>query len=429
MMSFSLSLNGLKNVNFSLHEKDFTFIFDNENHTYQINSLLAEFLSPKISSLHKVDSSIDTFYLPNCNISSFSKIMDLLQGKSVFFQPKELSDFLNLGICLGNNEIIQYVNDQMDSENTPLNIVDKLLFEENYLSNVSKNLIRFAASNICEVPFDHIQKLSISTLSLIFRQECLSIYTEDWLFNLIFDLFQINQDYSELFQYVIFGNLKKESLQRFITVMPFEKVNIFIWSAISSLLTDAGIKDCSQSNRYRGQYFDCLDENMNKSYGILAYLTKKYNGNIHQLKVINLTSSGVNPNMPNRVEENILDSSSPKYFQSSDTENSWIGVDFIDRKVSLEKYFIQSRPDFDRGSDHLCHWILEGSDNNLLWSPLDMRDDNEILNGANKFAVFRISQNKGKFFRFLRLRITGPTASGYNNLTISSLEFYGYLRE
>jgi hypothetical protein len=56
-----LSTKGLKRVNQGLYENDFTFVLGDEK--YRCPGLIAEFLSPRISSLRQEDATVAEFHL------------------------------------------------------------------------------------------------------------------------------------------------------------------------------------------------------------------------------------------------------------------------------------------------------------------------------------------------------------------------------
>ena len=60
-VDLKLSSNGFKNFPFELHEGDFEFIVGNQ--IYKCNSIVAEFLSPKISKLRSLDPSFSRYEL------------------------------------------------------------------------------------------------------------------------------------------------------------------------------------------------------------------------------------------------------------------------------------------------------------------------------------------------------------------------------
>ena len=131
-----------------------------------------------------------------------------------------------------------------------------------------------------------------------------------------------------------------------------------------------------------------------------------------------------------QVPKNVVDYNNDNcYCTGNHDTNAWICFDFKDMSVCPIKYALKSRHDFGRGSDHLKSWVVEGSNDKSRWTVLDERVDSEALNGAGYESVFKMNMkiDKTKYYRYLRVKATGPMVSGYNNMTVASIEFYGSL--
>ena len=67
-VDLKLSSKGFKKIPFELHEGDFEFIIGDQ--TYNCNSIVAEFLSPKISKLRNLDPSFSRYELEANDLNS-----------------------------------------------------------------------------------------------------------------------------------------------------------------------------------------------------------------------------------------------------------------------------------------------------------------------------------------------------------------------
>ena len=95
-----LSSAGLKNIVSSnkVYGEDFTFIFGKEKYT--MSNVLAEFLSPKVSKLHKTDPTID--HISYDKLENISNIEDEQEFDNIF-----VKDILSLITKLTKGEHIE----------------------------------------------------------------------------------------------------------------------------------------------------------------------------------------------------------------------------------------------------------------------------------------------------------------------------------
>lgn len=71
-------------------------------------------------------------------------------------------------------------------------------------------------------------------------------------------------------------------------------------------------------------------------------------------------------------------------------------------------------------------WIIEVSNNNTddSWTIVDTKENDQNLNEPNVAAFFTNEVQKNEFFRFVRLRQTGP----HEYIFFPLIEFFGKLR-
>jgi len=80
----------------------------------------------------------------------------------------------------------------------------------------------------------------------------------------------------------------------------------------------------------------------------------------------------------------------------------------------------------NHGSYHLLKWVLEGSNDGSSWTGLNGQDTRDL--DAN-YATKTFTCLGRQFPRFVRLRQTGKTNGGHDNLCLSELELFGALGE
>ncbi|KAK8847921.1 hypothetical protein M9Y10_018969 [Tritrichomonas musculus] len=177
------------------------------------------------------------------------------------------------------------------------------------------------------------------------------------------------------------------------------------------------------------QYFEYDDDNKSNALnGIIRNLTNLTGGNVSDNGCVIATAS--TEYASNWRARNAVDLDKDNYFCSNSIPNSWILYDFVDKKVQPTYYTIKSeptRPDYA----HLSTWLVEGSntayDND--WKILDSRKGVTSLNGKSIVCTFKIQTKleKNEYFRYLRIKQTGPSICNNHYMTMSALEYFGNL--
>ena len=424
---FSISSSGLKNIDPTKYN-DFTFIFNNENDILKTKTLLADFVSPKIAKLHRIDPTIHNFTIEDCNYNVFTKVLRLLEGESVEFLFSEINDLLKIGGILENDELSLLAESVLNQKLSIDNIIDILLLEDQYAKTLNNDTIEFAAAHFNELKNEKILTLTPDLLLNILKSDKLCLNDEDWLFDVVWNLYEKDSNYSDLFQYIFFPNLSHGLITKFINNILLDDINPSIWNSFTQIFTrEYPIKSKEKlMQRYIGKRID--NSEIDIFDGIFSYLYGIYKSNLHSAGAVSVFSSGVNYRFPTRFDFNIVDVNKIEtYFQSNDIPNSWICIDFKDMKISPTKYAIRSRHDFDQGCDHLKTWVLEASNDNINWILLDEEKDRKELDGKSYTCLYEIKNQTNQYFKYIRLRSTDANASGHYNLTFSAIEFHGYL--
>ena len=157
--------------------------------------------------------------------------------------------------------------------------------------------------------------------------------------------------------------------------------------------------------------------------GIIAYLTQKYGGNVHDKGVVEVTGTSARGS---DVHKNVVDLGAGSYFYSEQENepNQWICYDFKDKRVAPTSYSIKSV----NSAYNIKSWVFEVSNDGRdgTWQGVDSRNDNNDLKARSVTHNFPISQTHGSF-RFVRLRQTGKNHGGDDRLPLCALEVFGTL--
>lgn len=162
------------------------------------------------------------------------------------------------------------------------------------------------------------------------------------------------------------------------------------------------------------KYFVCgATKDLN---GVIAYLTQKYGGNVHDTGIVAVTAC-----QPWGRPKYAVDLDSEFVYISRNKMNSWLCYDFLDNRVIPTSYSMKSIDDRRPKS-----WAFEASNDGSSWTEIDCREDNYDLNDPMAIHNFTTSNIPGKDgFRFIRIRQTGANHAGDHTLVISSLEIFG----
>lgn len=171
--------------------------------------------------------------------------------------------------------------------------------------------------------------------------------------------------------------------------------------------------------------------------GILCFLSKRISetSNLFDSSIVDIKASSTSIKYPSLI----CDSKSNYYWSSDNTVNQWVKIDFKSMMIKITHYSIQTISRTDSHS-HLKNWVLEGTNAEgfspndvqkdipaIIWESIDNRENDQNLNGLNKICTYEAPLSK-KFFRYIRLKITGPNHSGNYSLALRRIEFFGTIR-
>ena len=154
--------------------------------------------------------------------------------------------------------------------------------------------------------------------------------------------------------------------------------------------------------------------------GIIAQLTRECGGNVHDQKVVEVTSKGVwdDWHAPKRV----VDLETNDCFWSKNEPNSWICYDFKGKRVAPTSYSIKPH----KGVGQPRSWVFEVSNDGHegSWQVVDRHENSSDLESELVVRNFEIARPSGSF-RFICLRQTGKNYAGHDCLLLAALEVFG----
>lgn len=446
-----LSATGLKNVTpRSNAEDEFEFIFG--NHKMKLNNIFADFISPAVSKIHKSDPTINKIDFTNKigKLMITDEILSLIQqlstGYSIEVKDDQIIQLQNISILLENEELFSLISDKFDTNINESNI-DHYLTNLIYFTEISKSInfinypsiIKYISSHFYVIDKSKIKQLPLCVIYSIISNENLVIESEDSLFEFVKDLFKEkrNEDENEIdeisfYEEIEFTKLSEKKFNEFIEIFPSSEMTQNLWKKLCQCFyTNMNKPSTGNANEERYSFKGTkIEFDGNKSHqfeGIIHYLTQKSGGNVSDNGTVNITASS---SYGDRIPKNAVDlHNTQNYFQASGDQRDWLRYDFVESKVCPTHYSVRTRPDSD--GDHPRCWVIEGSntggENDNEWTILDSHQNDSTLQGKSFSFTFDIKQGNKEFYRYLRIRQTGPNSNNRHYTAISALEYFGII--
>jgi hypothetical protein len=156
--------------------------------------------------------------------------------------------------------------------------------------------------------------------------------------------------------------------------------------------------------------------------GIIALLTERCGGNVHDHGLVDITSLN-----GRETGKWAADLNASSRFVSGFGPGQWLCYDFKARLILLTGYSIRSQVEQGPGKCHPRHWVVETSMNGTDWTVVDERKDNFDLNDADRSVYFDIHGAHYCVCRFVRLRQTGMCHANNHYLCLTAFELFGDL--
>ena len=416
------------NVVWDLHDRDFEFVVDGTS--YRVNSVLAEFLSPKVCKMRRADATVSCCELDVSDQQhAFEQVIRIGMGESLALASDNLECLMSIARSLENTELANLLVSLVEQRELTVDSVIDVLLQKQVLGLDTEEESQFIAKHFYQFTASDLLKLELDTVSYILSLDSLQLSSEDALYRVVTNLMSAWGDSAVcLFEFVRFEYLSESCMAEFVELSQkfgVEMMNTNIWTQICRrLLVSTQSEKRSGGKRfvdYRDRHFEY--DGANPFNGIIAHLTKHFKENLVDANVVKIMSShefgtAWHP-------KHIFDFSSPEVFKSADAENVWLSFDFGQMRIRPNGYSLKTDlTDGGRGMSPRS-WVLEGSEDGISWVELDCREDNDSLNGMESQAMFSITSVPSRGVRFLRFRQTGLNHWGSYAITLSAFEIFG----
>jgi hypothetical protein len=293
MSSIAISLSSRSLVNMVGREGFTDFVFIVGESRYRCNSLLADFLSPRIADLHTSDAAVSEFVIETKDPDDdFEAFLSLGDGKEVTVESRHFSFFVELSEELLNDELRLQLFEGPAEEGS----VRQRFLHLTSITCPSTKEFDFVASHLYKLLWPDVQKLieikgmGVSLLSELFSSPKLMIENENWLCELICELVEKNAEYFQLFDFVQFEFVSNRIIPKFFECLSVRELSMRIWRNLRRRLA-LPVMPRTLKRRFllhETTFLPKVDRALN---GIISHLTSECGGNVHELNVVDVTAS------------------------------------------------------------------------------------------------------------------------------------------
>jgi hypothetical protein len=396
--SIQLSLQGLSHIPDSQFRDTFEFVVGKRR--FRCDPLMADFLSPKLSRLHEVDSALNEYVVQTADHRHhFSKFLSVARGESLSVDPSNAEFLSSLCRELENDELCQLLSDD-DSKSLTIDNIVARLYSRRAFSGSANREMEFLARHFYKVPHQILATLPYEIFAEVLGHSRLRLRSEDWLYRLISSHFDTEPHYIDLLEFVSFEFLSRETMMQFANESRnfFSAINSSVWARVCERLLFEG--SSADNPRVRIPGTRCEFRDGGALNGVIHFLTRKHGGDVIERQVVKVIASSERRfGAPAR---SIVDFASlASRYLSDHTTAGWIGYDFLQSVILVTHYTLKS---------HLVPclrtWVFEGSLDEGQWFELDKRVDVGDIDGMYKAATFEIAHPQK--CRAVRVRQTGP---------------------
>lgn len=418
----TLTYKSLCFVNWDSLDDKFEFVSGDK--VCRVHSIVAEFLSPKISRQRKCDPLCDT-YTFSSDTSDLFDVLEMLvlsirSGVAFELDGSNFSALFRLSQELENGELLSSLLGIIMSDSLSFEDAIVLLRAGVDLGSAFSDRLRAlrdgVASRFFDIKKDILDTLDIETSQLLLSSPSLKIDDEDSLYDFVRSRSENDVRFMSLFEFIQFEYLSVDRVEDFASFTQeflLENMNSRIWTRICDrLIQEVKYKDNPRCATLPRAEFVC--DKSNPLDGIIAHLTRECGGNVHEKGIVKVSASSFIDHAYH--PKNVVDLGTDSEYWGDDDDMAWICYDFKGRRVIPKAYSLRS------GShNHLCSWVIEVSSDGIRWTEVDRHGNTDDLNSTNVTCTFTIPDVPDESVQFVRLRMTGPP---HRHLTSISTPHY-----
>jgi hypothetical protein len=368
---------------------------------------------------------MDSYYLDAAigQKGVFAFIEQLMNGHPIEPSEKEALCLLKVAQLLGNTELL---NKLIDTE-APLQLSNaRARLESKSLAGQNMEAeIEFTAEHFHELDLKAFSKLDISIIERIISSPALRLDNEDSLLRFVLS---VTDDPQTLLRYLWCEYLSSEGMATLLDALSPSTLDSFTWASLcrrlllpvlrtrSSESPGAGarfLKLPATSSERREGGIQCplpVDKSLD---GVIAYLTRKHRGNVHDLGIVTVTSKSLS--LCNSGRANVVNFAGSSCFWSAGGRGQWICWDFHESRIFPTNYTIRS--------NQLKGWLIEGSVDGESWKEIDRKTETTEFSAHSLVAAsFEVAHPaECRFIRMTQL----SRHDTHDRLFLHDVEFFG----
>jgi hypothetical protein len=383
-LEIALSLAGTKDPIIGDVQGAFVFVVGGER--FNCSRIVAQFLSQRICNSHRIDPSITEYVIDTLDLKEeFKLFLSLSEGSTVRVDEGMARSFVALCGELDNSGLCIPLLKHFQSD---IGLAHICTFgDESLLDSVASQFTKFSRSDLDNIP--------LPALYHILSLDSLVIEGEDWLYEYISSRFSTDAEFSEWIQFVQFKYLSDKCIENFTLRIP-EYIDRRLWKPLSRRLM-IGCRGGTpfpvtrvRPFRPRWRPGKKPTSRLSPGGGIIAYLTRLHDQNVHDKGIVTVTSKSLDEsNLPGVVN----------FFSSGEVctkgePDSWICWDFHNLVALPTHYYAQSRS--------LYSWVVESSLDGENWVEIDRRTEQDAwdtefeASNSNECRFIRLTQITGR---------------------------------
>lgn len=265
----------------------------------------------------------------------------------------------------------------------------------------------------------------------------MNVQNEDLLLDFINELFANENDENgekiAFYEQIDLNELSEEKLNEFISNIKADEMTNSLWKNISDFICTKNKLKTKDNEKHLIKDVTKIDFDYNENNrfkGIISFIGNGNPKNLVDEGVIDITNSKLWGDNKRYLPKNVVNYEDDNlWFDSANKPNSWLCINFKEKKIKPSYYSIKSNNGGGKNNAHLKNWVIEGSKDNVNWVILDERKNEESLNDRTASNTFKIQHNfeNDEFYQYIKIRQTGLNTSNGNQLYFGSIEFFGSL--
>jgi hypothetical protein len=188
-----------------------------EDHEFPCSSVLADFLSPRVSRLHDLDPSLGYYEFTSAvDSDALESVLRLAQGQSISAEESIRPSILEIGAELENPEICSLAATHIDESLSLDAVLERYQLAKHLRLNLSE-FVAFLASHFYLLTEATLQSFDFDDFALILCHEKLQVKSEDSIYAALSSRLPKDPGLFSLMEYVYFDFLSDESVKEFVS--------------------------------------------------------------------------------------------------------------------------------------------------------------------------------------------------------------------